>query len=153
MLSEDPCVICGSGDNAQLLLLCDGIACDKPYHTYCMGLSGVPEGDWFCPECQGNTALNVLDNENHQDEDYVPPDSDHSSEYSTASSLRRSRRVRDEPPDALSLRRSRRVRDDPPETGQEIKESEETNVINHLEFDEETEDSLANNQRVPSQSP
>lgn len=50
-VSEDPCLVCGSGDNPHLLLLCDTPGCDAPYHTYCIGLDRVPEGDWFCPTC------------------------------------------------------------------------------------------------------
>jgi hypothetical protein len=25
--------------------------CDYPYHPACVGLSGVPDGEWFCPVC------------------------------------------------------------------------------------------------------
>ncbi|MFT7818060.1 bromodomain adjacent to zinc finger domain protein 2B-like [Arapaima gigas] len=45
------CQICHKGDNEDLLLLCDG--CDKGCHTYCHKpkMAGIPEGDWFCPDC------------------------------------------------------------------------------------------------------
>lgn len=43
------CIICGEGDNDEQLLLCDG--CDRACHTYCAGLQGIPEGDWFCFDC------------------------------------------------------------------------------------------------------
>jgi len=40
------CIICGlSGD----LLCCDG--CANVLHSGCIGLSKVPEGEWFCEEC------------------------------------------------------------------------------------------------------
>ncbi|EPE28810.1 FYVE/PHD zinc finger [Glarea lozoyensis ATCC 20868] len=44
------CPICSGSDNEDVLLLCD--ACNAPYHTYCVGLSSVPSGQWFCMECQ-----------------------------------------------------------------------------------------------------
>jgi PHD finger protein len=30
-----------------------GIQCDKPYHYKCLTppLAGIPDGEWFCPEC------------------------------------------------------------------------------------------------------
>lgn len=143
MISEDPCVICGSGDNAQLLLLCDGIGCDKPHHTYCMGLNSVPDGDWFCPECEEykeeagsiynplldeqNMPLNVPDNDSHLDQDYVPSGSE--SESEVLSALRRSDRARSHTLDFQE------------EPTNETNEAEETNVMNNLEFDEESDDS------------
>ncbi|VDK36666.1 unnamed protein product [Taenia asiatica] len=46
------CEICHSPEDEAYLLLCDG--CDKGYHTYCLPnpLSEIPEGDWFCPNCE-----------------------------------------------------------------------------------------------------
>ncbi|KAL5966414.1 PHD and RING finger domain-containing protein 1 [Taenia solium] len=46
------CEICHSPEDEACLLLCDG--CDKGYHTYCLPnpLSEIPEGDWFCPNCE-----------------------------------------------------------------------------------------------------
>ena len=41
------CVKCGV-DNRHGLL-CDG--CDAVFHTHCVGLAGVPVGDWFCQLC------------------------------------------------------------------------------------------------------
>ena len=44
------CDICGDGvsydDNP--ILMCDG--CDVAVHIDCYGVSGVPEGDWFCDD-------------------------------------------------------------------------------------------------------
>ncbi|KAM0880620.1 hypothetical protein ACQ4PT_033456 [Festuca glaucescens] len=45
------CEACGSGDDADELLLCDG--CDRGVHIFCLRpiLPRVPAGDWFCPSC------------------------------------------------------------------------------------------------------
>ncbi|XP_063677818.1 remodeling and spacing factor 1-like [Bolinopsis microptera] len=47
------CQICHSGQNEELLLLCDG--CDEAYHTHCLRpqLDNIPDGDWFCVQCSG----------------------------------------------------------------------------------------------------
>ena len=46
------CQVCGSGDDAATMLLCDGCETGAA-HTSCLGLSKVPDGDWFCPACGG----------------------------------------------------------------------------------------------------
>lgn len=43
------CEVCNSGEDEDVLLLCDG--CDRAYHTYCLGLMDVPPGSWFCDTC------------------------------------------------------------------------------------------------------
>ncbi|KAI5705765.1 hypothetical protein M8J75_001521 [Diaphorina citri] len=45
------CVICGSPDNEDVLLLCDG--CNRGFHIYCLNppLARVPEGNWICQHC------------------------------------------------------------------------------------------------------
>src|SRR5271155_335420 len=45
------CEICGRGDNALSMLLCDG--CDTGYHTFCLNppLKTNPKYDWYCAEC------------------------------------------------------------------------------------------------------
>lgn len=48
-LSACQCRLCGSGDDEDLLLLCD--QCNAAWHTYCVGLHDVPAGDWFCEMC------------------------------------------------------------------------------------------------------
>lgn len=45
-----PCPICNSGEREDVLLLCD--SCDAAYHTDCIGLEGIPDGDWYCMECR-----------------------------------------------------------------------------------------------------
>jgi len=45
------CQVCSSRGDEDAMLLCDG--CDNGYHTYCTEppIENVPEGDWFCKEC------------------------------------------------------------------------------------------------------
>lgn len=43
------CNICNSGEREEVLLLCD--QCNLGYHTYCVGLDQVPDGDFNCPKC------------------------------------------------------------------------------------------------------
>merc|ERR1712072_919102 len=40
------------GDEGKLLL-CDGMygTCNAAYHTYCVGLTAIPRGHWYCPNC------------------------------------------------------------------------------------------------------
>jgi hypothetical protein len=39
-------------------MLCD--SCDRAFHTYCVGLGDdVPEGDWFCPDCDLTGSFEV----------------------------------------------------------------------------------------------
>ncbi|KAG5920890.1 hypothetical protein E4U53_003858 [Claviceps sorghi] len=45
----NPCPICNSAEREDILLLCD--SCDAAYHTHCIGLDHVPDGDWYCMEC------------------------------------------------------------------------------------------------------
>ncbi|GER30300.1 acyl-CoA N-acyltransferase [Striga asiatica] len=44
--NDDVCSICGYGGR---LVLCD--KCPLSFHTECLGLKEVPDGDWFCPSC------------------------------------------------------------------------------------------------------
>ena len=53
-LSKKPgenCEVCGRGDNALSMLLCDG--CDTGYHTFCLDppLKSIPKYDWYCAQC------------------------------------------------------------------------------------------------------
>jgi DNA invertase Pin-like site-specific DNA recombinase len=43
------CHLCDSGDNENVLMLCDG--CSRGFHTYCLGIPFVPPDDWFCIKC------------------------------------------------------------------------------------------------------
>jgi hypothetical protein len=50
---NDLCMYCGQGGN---LLICDG--CEQSCHTQCLNppLEEIPEGDFFCPECEATSA-------------------------------------------------------------------------------------------------
>lgn len=47
------CVVCNREREDSEPLICD--KCDFPYHTGCLNppLDAVPEGEWFCPRCDG----------------------------------------------------------------------------------------------------
>jgi hypothetical protein len=51
--ADERCEVCSSGDDGDLMLMCDSDGCGRAYHTYCITppLAHVPEGDWFCPTC------------------------------------------------------------------------------------------------------
>lgn len=56
------CIICNGSEQEDQLLLCDG--CDQACHTFCLGLSTVPEDAWFCSHCQtarDTPAMNVTE--------------------------------------------------------------------------------------------
>ncbi|CAI9117140.1 OLC1v1018482C1 [Oldenlandia corymbosa var. corymbosa] len=44
--SDCICSVCHFGGE---LLLCD--QCPSAFHTKCLGLKDIPDGDWFCPSC------------------------------------------------------------------------------------------------------
>ncbi|EGX97229.1 PHD and RING finger domain protein, putative [Cordyceps militaris CM01] len=46
---SNPCPVCNSAEREDILLLCD--SCDAAYHTHCLGLDHIPDGDWYCMEC------------------------------------------------------------------------------------------------------
>ncbi len=48
-LEETLCEHCDSDNDPDKLLLCD--YCGSASHTYCVGLSRVPKGAWYCREC------------------------------------------------------------------------------------------------------
>jgi hypothetical protein len=48
-IESEECVDCGIESNPAEMLMCDG--CDACHHVACVGLTCVPEGDWFCGEC------------------------------------------------------------------------------------------------------
>lgn len=50
---ENPivCMVCGNGDQGEQLVLCDGRECTHGAHTFCVGLSSIPEGMWRCTTC------------------------------------------------------------------------------------------------------
>ena len=46
---SQPCPVCGYDDNEDDFLECDG--CGTEYHTYCVDLTSIPHGHWFCEQC------------------------------------------------------------------------------------------------------
>ncbi|KAK4761316.1 hypothetical protein SAY87_006209 [Trapa incisa] len=44
--NDHVCSICNYGGE---IILCD--RCPSSFHGTCLGLKGVPDGDWFCPSC------------------------------------------------------------------------------------------------------
>mmetsp|Transcript_5207 Transcript_5207/g.10623 ORF Transcript_5207/g.10623 Transcript_5207/m.10623 type:complete len:241 (+) Transcript_5207:272-994(+) len=44
------CSICHNGDDADVMLLCDG--CDAGFHTYCLHMDRIPVDDWYCKRCR-----------------------------------------------------------------------------------------------------
>ena len=55
--SDIVCENCKSGEDPETLLLCD--TCNRGWHTQCIKLDSVPDGEWYCAEC---SAMN----KNHQ---------------------------------------------------------------------------------------
>lgn len=55
------CIICGLSGN---LLCCDG--CANVVHNGCIGLENVPEGEWFCEECNMKKSIVSKEEGNHQ---------------------------------------------------------------------------------------
>ncbi len=47
------------------MILCDN--CGQGRHTYCTGLRDVPEGNYYCPECEYDIINKLLNDE------YVDP--------------------------------------------------------------------------------
>ena len=43
------CQLCGGMDQPSKTLLCDAKGCTQECHLACLGLTKVPDGDWFCP--------------------------------------------------------------------------------------------------------
>jgi len=59
--NDTVCVLCGGGENEQVLMLCDG--CDKGFHTYCINLPALPIEDWFCPACRRTAEASLGDDD------------------------------------------------------------------------------------------
>ena len=62
--NEWVCALCSqlaSADGSDLLL-CDG-ECLRSFHTGCLGLTTVPEGDWRCEQCANNSHSCFVCNE------------------------------------------------------------------------------------------
>ncbi|KAI8802859.1 hypothetical protein BJ742DRAFT_528881 [Cladochytrium replicatum] len=77
------CEVCRLRDREDVMLLCD--RCDLGYHTYCVNLSDIPSGEWFCPTC---TAISVSDE--NDDVRQTTPTSTSSQPRQSRRSIRRS---------------------------------------------------------------
>ena len=55
--SEITCMVCGSTNDDEKLMLCDG--CDNAQHTFCCvpKLNTVPKGDFHCSDCAAKSAV------------------------------------------------------------------------------------------------
>eukprot|EP00939_MAST-03C_sp_MAST-3C-sp1_P004964 g4964.t1 len=55
------CHVCSSSEDDENMVLCD--RCDKGFHLYCLRpqLAAVPVGDWFCPDCTGESIAKIQD--------------------------------------------------------------------------------------------
>ena len=52
---DDHCTVCHKDDD-QDMLLCD--RCPKAFHLTCLGLTAVPDGDWYCAVCSDEVVNN-----------------------------------------------------------------------------------------------
>jgi hypothetical protein len=50
------CGVCKKANKFNTMLLCD--KCDRGFHSNCVGLKKVPEGDWFCSRCKSSGSQN-----------------------------------------------------------------------------------------------
>lgn len=66
---ETVCSICGGAQDEDLIVLCDGEGCSNEVHLYCLNpvLTEIPEGDWYCDECnvEGSTKQLKADIESY----------------------------------------------------------------------------------------
>eukprot|EP00045_Choanoeca_perplexa_P001715 m.21314 g.21314 ORF g.21314 m.21314 type:complete len:284 (+) comp11123_c0_seq1:141-992(+) len=44
------CLVCQGSDDEAHFILCE--SCNDGCHTYCVGLTDVPEDDWYCATCE-----------------------------------------------------------------------------------------------------
>jgi len=58
-IDDPPCCICGSRGRPEAFLLCENENCTSGLvgHFDCLGLSKIPENDWFCPIHQPDSNL------------------------------------------------------------------------------------------------
>ena len=81
-----PCEICQDPDDWEKMLLCD--VCVRGFHTYCIGLTHIPEGDWKCDTCTEKAATNEeVSSQHFQQQPFKSPaDSDLSEDDKTEGS-------------------------------------------------------------------
>lgn len=57
------CLVCGGGDDEDMVLLCDSPGCHSEIHLYCLQpvLTAIPEGSWYCPLCEERSTSKSLE--------------------------------------------------------------------------------------------
>ena len=62
-----PCDFCGQENNWEDMILCDG--CPRGFHMACLEprVNLLPEGKWFCGNCEGDTQTSVGFQDIHDD--------------------------------------------------------------------------------------
>ena len=56
---EECCELCGKEDKLDSLMECSNCEC-RYCHTFCLGLTELPKGDWFCSKFTQQTLLAVV---------------------------------------------------------------------------------------------
>ncbi|GAA5896848.1 uncharacterized protein JCM6883_007026 [Sporobolomyces salmoneus] len=54
--SQEECVICGRIENAEKGESLECEKCEGAFHLGCVGLTEVPDGEWFCDRCDGGES-------------------------------------------------------------------------------------------------
>lgn len=60
--ANEKCGKCGKGpiEVGQDIMCGDGKrGCDRSFHLKCVGLSELPEGDWYCPKCAAKIKMRI----------------------------------------------------------------------------------------------
>ncbi|GAA5942352.1 uncharacterized protein JCM15063_002979 [Sporobolomyces koalae] len=50
---RDECNVCGRIENEPMGDSLECEMCEGAYHLGCLNLTGIPDGEWFCPRCEG----------------------------------------------------------------------------------------------------
>lgn len=58
-VASDGCKLCGKDNDHSNLLICENCNCEV--HTYCVGLTKVPDDDFFCPDCTVDFSMDPLE--------------------------------------------------------------------------------------------
>ena len=56
-MADESCFVCGKDDSHELFFCYE---CDAPYHSFCLKLKSVPEGEWYCDECNADAGPEPL---------------------------------------------------------------------------------------------
>ena len=58
--SEETYCVCKRVQGNDAMIACDNKTCSiEWYHFTCVGLSSVPKGKWYCPDCSGSSDLTM----------------------------------------------------------------------------------------------